>query len=115
MFKCAFNRSHDVQGGCHKEVVTPCNGATVWLSTAAVLSIVNFKVRNGDATAVNSQVNCVYLMCASGTGKICEYKIVCAQYEFLEVGGKCVLLFVRVWGSEDYVCITSSKYQRVGI
>ena len=37
----------------------------------------------------------MYLMCASGTGEVCEYKVVRAQYEFLEVGGESVLLFCQ--------------------
>ena len=54
-------------------------------------------------------------MCASGTGEVCEYEVVCAQYEFLEVGGESVLLFVSLYGFEDYVCVAPGKYPRVGI
>ena len=74
-------------------MIATCNGATLWLSTAAILSIMNFEVRDGNATAVYEQVNCVHFMCASGTSTICEFKIVHTQDEFLEVGGKFIMPF----------------------
>ena len=62
-FKCSFDRSHEFQGGCYKEIVASCNRAAVWLSTATMFCIVNLKVCDGDATAVNEQVNRMYFVC----------------------------------------------------
>ena len=59
-------------------MVASCNRAAVWLSTATLFCIVELKVCDGDATAVNEQVNRMYFVCASGAGEVCKYKIMCS-------------------------------------